>query len=43
MDLDKNERKERVHNNDMVNHEYIMKHSKIEDRFSLPENMVDEF
>ena len=43
MDLDKNERKERVHNNDMVNHEYIMSHSKIEDRFSLPENMVDEF
>lgn len=41
--FDKKEAKERVNNNDLVNHEYIMQNSNIGDKFSVPENLVDEF
>ena len=43
MEISKQEAKERIKTNDMVNAEYILKNSKIDSKFSVPENMVDEF
>lgn len=43
LELEKSERRERVHKNDLVNTEYILANSKVDDRLSVPENMVSEF
>lgn len=43
MDLTKKEAKERVHNNDLLNDSYIRENSKVDTKFQIPQNLVDEF